>query len=231
MDAFDCTMNPFRRPRWRAERAMQMVEHRPSPLKPRSSDDRYVREYRWFLLQYLAEDADEDQRNAAIQEQPHVYHAHSLRYHPDTELRQILEARLLTSESFAQIAERFGVEPAAIDYYEKLFFHVRDRLECSDWIVKVIRELPEERAPNPEGILTTAQRGLVYRLFAYHGGSEVLDAVIAGLAPSKIALCGGNLGDWFDDAFVQLVRSSAVAAVAVHEVDQTNTLRAYPITS
>ena len=42
-----------------------------------------------------------------------------------------LEARLLTSESFAEIAARFATEAPVIDCFEKLFFNVRDRLDCT----------------------------------------------------------------------------------------------------
>jgi hypothetical protein len=42
MNANFFKFNPFRLPQWRAERVWQMLEHRPSPLKPRRYDDQYV---------------------------------------------------------------------------------------------------------------------------------------------------------------------------------------------
>jgi hypothetical protein len=108
------TNSPFRRPQWRADRVMQMVEHRPSPLKPRQYDDHYVRTYRQILLSLVAAGDDEAARYAAIQEKPHVYQAHTLHFHPDRHLRQVLEARLLTDESLAKIANRFATEPHTI---------------------------------------------------------------------------------------------------------------------
>jgi hypothetical protein len=225
MDAFDCMRNPFRRPGWRAERVMQLVEHQQPSLRPRFFDDHYVQAYRLFLIQSLVAGADKDQRDAAILEYPQVCQAHRLYWQPDTERRLILEARLLTSESFAQIAERFATEPSAIDYYEKLFFNVRDRLQSSDWIAKVIRGQPDERDTNPHGVMTAAQRGYVYRLFGYYGGPLVLDAMIAGLAPDRRMLCGEDIADWFDDAMAQLVRSRAVAAAGILDVDRNNVMR------
>ena len=131
--------SPFRRLKWRAERVMQLVEHLPSPLKPGRYDDPYVRTYRRFLLLLVAAGDDEAARYAVIQEKPHVYQAHTLHFHSDRHLRQVLEARLLTVEPLAEIANRFATEPLTIEFYEALFFNVRDRLSHKDWIAKVIR--------------------------------------------------------------------------------------------
>ena len=64
--------NPFRRPQWRADRVMQMVEHRPRPLRPRDYDDHYVRVYRNFLLSYVAAGKDQDLRYAAFLDRPNI---------------------------------------------------------------------------------------------------------------------------------------------------------------
>jgi hypothetical protein len=216
--------NPFRRPQWRADRVLQLVEHRPAPLRPRIFDDHYVRVYRRFLLLYLAAGADENQRYAASMERPEVYHAHMLRYHPDTEWRQILEARILTQEPLSEIAKRFLTSDKAIELYEALFFNIRDRLNCRDWIAKQIIGPRECLVPSRHGTLTEDQRGFLYRLFAYHGGPLALDALIAGLSPDKLPPSRQDLAGWFDDALVQLVRSRAVAAAGVLDVDRNNVL-------
>ena len=100
---------------------MQMVEHRPSPLKPRQYDDHYVRAYRRILLSLVAAGNDEAVRYAVIQEKPYVYQAHTLHFHPDRHLQQVLQARLLTNESLAEIATRFATEPLTIEFYERFF--------------------------------------------------------------------------------------------------------------
>ncbi len=68
--------NPFRPPQWRADRAMELIGHRPSPLHPRSYDDGHVRTYCRILLSLLAAGDKEAQRNQVILDDPHVYHAH-----------------------------------------------------------------------------------------------------------------------------------------------------------
>jgi len=217
--------NPFRPLQWRADRAMQMLAHQPSPLRPREYDDRPVRAYRGFLIRLLNAGGKEDARQALLAEQPYVYQAHMLRYGPDTPRRQILEARLLTRESLAQIAERFATKAPTIQYYEQLFFHVRDRLDNTDWIAKVILGTPESRAAGKNGVMTEGQRGFLYRLFAYHGGSLVLDAMISGMAAMMTPRGDADLGDWLHDSLRRILRSRAVAAAGIFEVNGSNVLR------
>ena len=170
--------NPFRRPQWRSERVIAMLTHRPRPLRPRRCDDRYMRAYRWFLKHYLAAGDDAVGRQRLVWKCRHVDQAHRLYFAADVERRQILEARLLTAESFAEIAMRFATKAAMIDYFEQLFFNVRDRMDCRDWLIRVIKGPPEDRVPSRDGVLTVGQRGYVYRLFGYYGGPKILDAVV-----------------------------------------------------
>src|SRR3954466_4811221 len=83
--------SPFRRPQWRADRVMQMVERQPSPLMSRYYDDTYVRTYRRLLLLLLAAGDDEVARFGVNRELSHAFQAHSLRFHSDRHLRDVLE--------------------------------------------------------------------------------------------------------------------------------------------
>ncbi len=148
MNPKDLIQSPFRSPQWRLHRVMEMIRHRPRPLRPRRSDDHNIRVYRWVLLELAAAGENDERRDAVFRQYPAVGQAHLLHYSADIENRQVLEARLLTTESFPEIAHRFATEPATIKYYEQIFFHVRDRLKHGDWIRKVIR-----------GTISTGQRG------------------------------------------------------------------------
>src|SRR6476620_4480541 len=118
---------------------MELIGHRPEPVRPGLHDDRYIRSYRLMRLALEAAGDDTSKRKAVIRQYPDVWRAHQLHHSPDLMCRQIMEARLLTSETIAEIASRFDMSPAAVDYYEKLFFHVRDRLQSKDWINKIIK--------------------------------------------------------------------------------------------
>jgi hypothetical protein len=65
--------------------------------------------------------------------------AHVLCWSQDAEDRALVDARILTRERDAQIARRLLILPAAVRCYEALFFHVRDRFQCSAWIMPIIR--------------------------------------------------------------------------------------------
>jgi hypothetical protein len=215
--------SPFRRPQWRSERVIAMLTHRPRPLRPRRSDDQYVRAYRWFLKHYLAAGDDGEERQRISLQMPHVEQAHRLYVAADVERRQILEARLLTGESSAEIAERFATDAKTIHYYEQLFFSVRDRMDCRDWIVKTILGSPQDRAPSRDGVLTAAQRGLAYKLFAYFGGPLVLDAVVMCLSPHQRPQQDEDAS--FDDATRDIVRLRAAMAASVFATDGQNIMR------
>lgn len=78
MDARYFANNPLRPPQWRAERALQLVDHYPNPLPPQPYDDRYVRSYWQFLIERRAAGDDELRRNTLFQKMPDISHAHSL---------------------------------------------------------------------------------------------------------------------------------------------------------
>jgi hypothetical protein len=216
--------NPFRRPAWRSERVFAMLKHRPRPLRPRRSDDCHVRAYRCFLKHYLAAGDDGEERLRLHPAMPAVAQAHEL-FSIDVERRQILEARLLTSETFDEIAARFATEAAVIDCFEKLFFSVRDRLTNKDWIAKVIKGPPEERVPNRNGVMTVAERGFAYRHFGYFGGALVLDALIACLSPHGKPQCAEDAPEWFADATRDVLRSRVAMAASLLVVDGSNVMR------
>lgn len=216
---------PFRHPAWRLHRVIELVSHRPSTLQPGRNDDHYVRRYRRIALALTAAGTDEAKRAAVFREYPAVCHAHQIYYSRDVEPRQVLEARLLTRETPEEIAIRFATTPEAIDYYEKLFFDVRDRLECGDWIHRIVVGSRDEYRGKKTGNMTSADRGYVLKLFAYAGGPLALDAVVRGLIlktpPQRIE----DVSPWFDDALNQLVQTSAAAAATTLQLNRKNMLQ------
>ena len=177
-----------------------MVAHRPCPLRPRRYDDPFVRAYHLFLRDSLAAGNDAVERQRLFPEMRYAGEAHKLFFAADIEQRHVVEARLLTSETFAEIAARFATEAPVIDCFEKLFFNVRDRLTNTDWIVKVIKG-PEDHTPSRDGSPTAAERAHIYKLFGFFGGPKVLDAVvIACLSPNGRPQQNEDASAWFDEA-------------------------------
>lgn len=209
---------PFRSPQWRAERAGFLVANRQQPA---NYDDTYVRTYRKLLL--LQRD---NTGMGPYLELPHAYVAASINNFPDTEWRDILQAKLLTEESDKAIGKWLGMDPKAVDFFEKVFFNVRDRMHNRGWIIKIILGNPEEReSKRKNGQLTNAQRGLIYRLFAYYGGPEALEAAMSGLIPASLPSAKKDLEKWYDKALEQIIHTRATAAARVFEVNKYNVMQ------
>jgi hypothetical protein len=207
--------NPLRSPCWRCERVLSLAAARPRPRRPSpESDDEDVRAYFEFLLAWrgsLARGAPLEQAGVA----PGLAQAHELYHDPDAEKRAILEARLVTGESDAEIAAETGLPPALVRWYESLFFNVRDRLRCLPWMVKTIRGPGALPTVDHAGELTEHGRNVAYKLFAFFGGPVALDALLAAISPRPP---GASISAWLDDTMRQRVRLVALMAVAGSEI-------------
>lgn len=217
--------NPFRPPQWRSERAILLADRQPRPLRPRRFDDAYIRTYWQFLVDYVRTREHPERSHALFLRQPHVYHAHMVQWHPDPEWKTILEARLLTGANYAEIANGLNLDPAVVNWYEKLFFNVREKLHHRDWIVKTITGSPADRAANKSDTMTDLQRDMVYKLFAYLGGPLVLDAIICGFNGLDFPAKAADIPEWFDAALANLVRVRAAVAARLFEINRYNVMQ------
>jgi hypothetical protein len=160
------------------------------------------------------------------EEYPDAAFAHRIHYSPCPEAQHILQARILTSETFEQIAERMSVDAAAIKLYADLFFDVRDRMNAKVWIMRAVFGNSATRSKfNKDGSLTATQRGAVYRWFGYAGGPLALDAIVTGLGglaePKGEKAVFANL----DNTLPEIVHAAAVAAALLYAPIDRNALR------
>lgn len=208
--------NPFRAPSWRHQRVVSLFDQRPVGRPSRRGDDRYVRAYYRFYPRWRRA-GTERQRQQLFASQPGLFFAVLFHTHPDVEWRKILEARLLAGCSDEDIAKEYATLPAAIDWYEKLFFNVRDRLESHDWIVKTILGDPLGRVAAGDGGVTDKQRHIFYHTFAYFGGPLALDIAMCGLRRSPLPRDNRQLNTWLDDAIKTTMRQKgALTAQGFH---------------
>ncbi len=112
--------------------------------------------------------------------------AHDVYYSRDEMSRGILEARLLTREGPATVANRFGATVGVVDAYERLFFNVPDRLDQPDWIRAQVLSMTGGREPTPTAQTQSTTLPQVYRHIAYHGGALALDLALDGVARSPL---------------------------------------------
>jgi hypothetical protein len=175
------------------------------------------------LLDSIAAGTDDCRHEEVRTKSPDVARAHQIHFSPDLETRQILEARLLTAESVDHIAQRFAISPKVVEYFEALFFHVRDRRGNRDWVRATILRPPP--AAGDDILMTAEQRGYAYRVFAFHGGPLALDSVMSAMKTSPMPVRWEDVDDWLDDALVDIVRVRAAIAALVLPINNRNAIR------
>ena len=109
---------------------------------------------------------------------PILFGAYAL-FHDLTSCRWIIEAGILADVSSVEIGAYVGVEPVVVSMYERLFFHIRDKLACTGYIQNMIN-------PALHRGMDGKDYDFLYKVLARGGGWAVLKEYIeAGeLTPS-----------------------------------------------
>lgn len=220
-----------RSPRWRYDRIRQLLDARPR-RGPARADDAITRRAATFIARWDAVPS-RGQRSQKVQEArqelfpqyPDLYLAYELFTANNGErLRGALEARILAGQPDEEIAKRLGTMPEAVHAYEQLFFHVRDRLTHSDYIVTKVL------AASIQGGLETPSLDLSAKFFGYFAGPVVLDFVLSGYdrnisPPTDSATCD----EYMDSFFRSNVSRRSAEATAFFEVNRFNVMELFQI--
>jgi hypothetical protein len=161
--------DPLRRVDRRWRRAVYLVENnrRVSPRR----DDPWVRAAARFC-RALRRCQDEEARQALARRLPALSQAHALYAGPPSLARWHLEARLLTPESFGQVAAKCATTPEVVEAYEAVFFSIRDRIDSEGYILHVAIGRKQYAG------LREADVGVLLKRHAFGGGPAALDALI-----------------------------------------------------
>jgi len=141
---FTCTYaelvrhDPHRRPDWRHERVLRLLNRVPTPGRCGPRDDEWTKQLRAFVLRWRS--YGEDRRLELAAENPGLYHAYQIyeRREEFPDLPFQIEARLLAEQTFEETAHETLVFPATVAWYEACFFNVVDALDHSDWILRQV---------------------------------------------------------------------------------------------
>jgi hypothetical protein len=198
----------YREPAWRWQRA-QSLQARPNQPALKE-DDRWVARASQFLQKTAG---NTNSTKSSTKFGTSIGQATALFQESPSQRRWELQARLLTDESMAVIADRMTLPLETVRAFEALFFDVRGYLQFSDWIAcKVLRFAysPNSRA---EAI------GYAWMSFAYYGGIAALDIVLAATdnrqLPDEIRLRLGPDVE-FETTRLLLRAKLAVAAHLAH---------------
>ncbi len=218
-------IDPMRAPRWRADLAIRIVQQGAGSVHPGASEDEYVEKYVQLLKVLSAAEAERSDFQQVRLSMPHLFGAHSLYYSQDGLCRSVLEAWLLTSESFDQIAKRCGLDALCVEAYESTFFNVKDRLRATDWVTKSIHDSVAGSALEPGDAMTEDDIGLLLRLFGYFGGPLILEHLIGAIVPEKSMGIKNEIFAGSDDTLVQTIALRAAASLQHFSLNARNSLR------
>ena len=181
----DHPRSPFRPPDWRWRRAAFL--HGEGLQPSRRYDDPAVRRTLAFR-KTMARCADDPEHPKLARADSALLAAYRLRLGPEP-LTWEIEARVLADQPAGAIEARTGIPRDVIEAYEVAFYSARERLAHRDWITAVAL------GPRLFGDLTEADIGLVLKLYAYHGGPLVLDAMLDAITDNPAHVTNGQDDD------------------------------------
>ena len=236
--------NVFRRPDWRLERVLKIIDRLPAPGRCTSRDDQYVKAARTFLLRWRAKASDEE-REELFWENPGLFYAYQIyeRTEDEPEPAMFMQARLLARQSYEQIAECLSTTPETVDWYEKMFFNVRDRLQNRDWITKHVL-LPSimknhgvvpakgddsDILPFKDSAVAKPFLDASLKLFAYFGGQYIVDIMITGFQSGKPLVSPDEMAAWFDHHWSMTIRRRSHQAALQFEVNKYNVMELFSV--
>ena len=200
--------NPRRATNWRWLRAMQIDSGGPRASRAIDGPEGFTWIRRASRLKRRYEQAGNrpELMYRLIQYDRPLFWAHSIFLDDKAATRWAIEARILAGETDREIAERLGTDPEIIEAYEAVFFQVREMLNRRDYIVNVVMGEAVTRG------LSERQFDLLWKMFAYHGGSYVLDAVISKFTPIAKPESHDGVGQFFQEFAVNTVKHKAAVA-------------------
>jgi hypothetical protein len=185
---------PFRPTDWRWEKARIMREDPRLATLLRHQDDDWTRRARKFQEDF--EGASDDYEQILLARRwPALWAAHCLRFQEDEKrlLRYEIEARLLANEPFERIAERTGLSPDTVIWYEKIFFSVIDKLKNRGWVAHCVM------GESAQAGMTERDYDLLWKMMGYMGGGLILDAVIDKSFDVARPENSGQIGQFLND--------------------------------
>ena len=230
--------DPFLKPNWRHERVVQMLASVP-PQRCKRYDDKWVQGYKKFLFQW---NKSEDNRDRLMHDNPGLYFAYLLfdRMYVEPELRLMIEARLLAGTHYADIANECKTIPETIEWYERIFFNVREFLPHHDWILKHVllpasdRYIGDEDDDDEEQARAQSNAEIVkphfdltLKFFAYYGGPLACDVMISGFRRDRKVLSHDDLPDYFHDQFMTQITRRSAQASGQFEINKYNVMELF----
>lgn len=208
--------NPLRPVDWRWERARILREQK---LKFSKYDDKWVKLAYKFQLALMGCKDDID-RFELLEKNPTIYFAYVLKGQAQPEaklyIKSEIEARLLSRQSYDEIAKKCSCTPETIDAFENLFFNINDRLDNPTYIVHQVMGPAIHRG------LYQREYDLLWKLYGYFCGPLVIDALTTTFTNPVRPGNSDQVDSMFvDDTRSTMRRKAALAARSISVTDMT----------
>lgn len=217
--------SPYRPVNWRYNRITELMSATGRDRFPIGGvdDTETVSGYR-FIKQWdrIAEQSDpeyvQDRLAELFPDNPPLYYAYEIFLRPDDDHCKLsLEARILAKQTNEQIATALCIyDPETINWYERLFFNVRDRLNSVDYISKQVIGSVLGRG-NIEG---SEINSISAKFFGYFGGETILEFMLHGIDRAISPPRSGENIQEYADAFVNsTIRGRSMMVSQQFQVD------------
>lgn len=204
--------NPRRSPHWRWLRAVEIDSGGTRATRAVDGEDGFtwIRRASRLKRRFEAAGNRSDALYRLVQYDREMFWAYNMWADDKAPMRWAIEARVLAGESDENIAKRIGTDGGVIAAYTSVFFDVRGFLDNRDYVVNVIMADAVSRG------LTERQYDLLWKMFAFHGGSYVLDAVMSKVTSLPRPGQADEVAGFFQDFAVNTMKQkAAVAALTV----------------
>lgn len=166
-------MNPARPPDWvwkRAQGILAGTEPAPSRKWDKDAGYGYIKQAIKFIQKREAVTTIDDEYELAFS-MPDLFWSYNMFGDTTNIIRYSIEAHVLAGSSDNEIAMRVNLAPSVVRAYCNLFFDVRDRMQCRQWVVHSIIGISVHNG------LAEREYDLLWKLYGLMMGPHTLDVL------------------------------------------------------
>lgn len=227
--------DPGAEPDWRYQRILEIIHRHPSPGRCSRYDDSWVKKARSFILAYEQKDQKRIPRRKLMLLCPELFYAYVIHERAaagnsaDVNVMLLIQARIIAGQTDEAIAKEIGTHPGVINWYSKLFFDVRDRLDQKDWVITrvlvpalVRSPIVDEEDDAPVNAIETFSRNFLdgsLKYFGYFGGGEIIDTILGG---QRREVSENASDEFLDTFFRRQLKVKTIQAISRLPVNRYN---------
>jgi len=230
--------DPFLRPDWRFDRVLELVSRQPTPGRTTRFNDDYIKVARSFMLRWKKGYLE---REKLKRENPGMYFAFIIwdKINTDPEVQFIIEAAILSGKTNSEVAHEVCTCPEAIEWYEAIFFNVKERRANHGWIFKhvllpasdrFVKDEDDDDDDTPQFTTSPVIRphlDMTLKFFAYYGGPLMCDFMLTGFKRGMPVNTQDEIGDWLNEQWMISIQRRSTQSTHLFEVNKYNVMELF----